>query len=166
MTTLEIVEGVTGFLPPTPDEVWRCDQLEQSIVFEEGKDPRGLLPELFFLKVSVALEYAMGMLQQLGMSPEGVTQFYEFYTQRLSQGMSGAIVSAPGHGVSLLKSRMQSYAQALHEQHPQDPHLNVAACFTRYVGCADDPQLTAFCLDTCKFLNRAFLNEITSLSRP
>jgi hypothetical protein len=166
MTTLEILEGVTGFLPPTPEEVRRCDQLEKNVRFEEGKDPRGLLPELFFLKVSVALEYAVGMLQQLGMSPEGVAQFHEFYTNRLSQGMTGAIQSVPGHGVALLKSRMQSYARALHEKHPEDPHLNVADRFTRYAGCADEPQLTALCLDTCKLLNRAFLDEIASLSRP
>ena len=54
------------------------------------------------------------MLQQLGMKPEGVEQFYEFYTKRLADGMATAAQSAPGHGVALLKSRMQAYAQALH----------------------------------------------------
>jgi hypothetical protein len=163
MTTLELVEGVTSFLPPTAEEVQRCDSLAHGIHFEQGKNPDGLLPELFFLKVSVALEYAMGMLQQLGMQPEGVLQFRDFYVQRLSEGMAKVAESSPGQGVLLLKNRIQAYAQALHGEHAEDPHLNVADRFTRYAGAPDEPQLTTLCLDTCKSLNRAFLDEIASL---
>jgi len=166
MTTLEILDGVAGYLPPTPDEVRRCDQLEKSLHFESGKDPRGLLPELFFLKVGVALEYSLGMLQQLGMSTEGLEQYHEFYVKRLTDGMAGALQSDPSHGVALLMNRVQSYTQALHETHPEDPHLNVADRFSRNVGCADEQQLTTLCLDTCKFLNKAFLDEISALGRP
>ena len=51
------------------------------------------------------------------------------------------------------------------EPHPEDPHLNVADRFTRYAGAPDEPQLVTLCLDTCKALNRVFLDEIGALGK-
>ena len=45
--------------------------LEQSVRFEDGKDPHALLPELFFLKVSVALEYALWYAAAAGHEARG-----------------------------------------------------------------------------------------------
>jgi hypothetical protein len=163
MPVPQIVEGVVSLLPPTEAEVRRCDALSDSLRFEEGKDPAALLPELFLLKISLACEYAMGMLEQLGMKEEGVAQFYEFYTARLANGFVAFFQSMPGHSVVILKSRMDSYHKALHEKHPEDAHLNVADLFTRYAGAPDDPLLVTLCLDVCKEMNQAFLDEIASL---
>jgi hypothetical protein len=165
MPVTEIVEGVLGLLPPSEAEIRRCDALMSELRFEEGKEPAGVLPELFLLKISMACEYAMGMLEQLGMKPEGISQFYELYTARLAQGFSAFFHSMPGHSVLVLKSRLESYDKALHEKHPEDPHLHVADRFSRYCGAPDAPQLTALCLDTCKAMNQAFVDEIASLGK-
>jgi hypothetical protein len=159
----EIVEGVLGLVPPSAAEVIRCDRLSASLRFDESKDPAALLPELFLLKISVACEYAMGMLEHLGMKQEGVAQFYEFYTARLASGFVAFFQSMPGHSVLILKSRVDAYHKAMHEKHPEDPHFNVADLFTRYAGAADDPQLVTLCLDTCKAMNQSFLDEVASL---
>lgn len=161
----EIVDGVLALLPPTEAEIIRCDEITSSVRFEEGKDPAAIVPELFLLKISMACEYAMGMLEQLGMNPEGVKQFYEFYTARLAKGFAAFFQSLPGHSVVVLKSRLETYDKALHDKHPEDPHLNVADLFTRYAGAPDEPELVRLCLDTCKAMNQAFVDEIASLGK-
>lgn len=166
MPVPEIVDGVLAMLPPGEAEIRRCDELSSSLRFEEGKDPLNLVPELFLLKISMACEYAMGMLEQLGMKEEGIRQFYEIYTARLAKGFAAFFQSMPGHSVVVLKSRLEAYDKALHQPHPEDAHLNVADLFTRYSGSPDAPELTALCLDTCKALNQAFVDEIASLGRP
>jgi hypothetical protein len=163
MSTLQIVEGVMALLPPGEAEVRRCDAIALSTRFEEGKDPKALLPELFLLKIGVACEYALGALEQLGMPEEGRKQFYEIYTSRLSQGFATFFKNMPGHSVALLKQRMEAYAKALHEAHPEDPHLNLADRFSRYVGAPDAPALVSLCLDTCKSLHQKFMDDIASL---
>jgi hypothetical protein len=165
MPVPEIVDGVLGFLPPTESEIRRCDTIASSVRFEEGKDPAAVVPELFLLKISMACEYAMGMLEHLGMGEEGLKQFYEFYTARLARGFAAFFESMPGHSVVVLKSRMEVYHRALHERHPEDVHLNVADLFTRFAGAPDDAQLTTLCLDTCKSMHQAFLDEVKSLGR-
>ena len=161
----EIVDGVLALLPPSGPEILRCDAISQSARFEEGKDPLAVVPELFLLKISMACEYAMGMLEQLGMNEEGVKQFYEFYTARLAKGFAAFFQSMPGHSVVVLKARLEAYDKALHDTHPEDPHLNVADLFTRYAGSPDDPQLVSLCLDTCRAMNQAFIDEIASLGK-
>ena len=159
----EIVEGVLGMLPPTEAEIIRCDGITESVRFEEGKDPAAVVPELFLLKIAMACEYAMGTLQHLGMNEEGVKQFYEFYTARLAKGFTAFFESMPGHSVLVLRTRLEAYDKALHDRHPEDPHLNVADLFTRFCGAPDEPQLVTLCLDTCKAMNQAFLDEVASL---
>jgi hypothetical protein len=161
----EIVDGVLALLPPSESEIRRCDAIASTVRFEEGKDPAAIVPELFLLKISMACEYAMGMLEQLGMNPEGVKQFYEFYTARLARGFAAFFESMPGHSVVVLKSRMEAYHRALHEPHPEDVHLNVADLFTRFSGAPDEAQLVPLCLDTCKSMNQAFVDEIRSLGK-
>lgn len=165
MPVPEIVEGVLSLLPPTEAEIRRCDAIAFSARFDEGKDPAAVLPELFLLKIAMACEYAMGMLEQLGMKPEGVAQFYEIYTARLAKGFAAFFESMPGHSVVVLKSRLETYDKALHEKHPEDPHLNVADLFTRYSGAPDEPMLVSLCLDTCKAMNQAFIDEVASLGK-
>jgi hypothetical protein len=165
MPVPEIVEGVLALLPPSEDEVRRCDAIAASEPFDEGKDPAALLPELFLLKICIACEYAMGMLEQLGMNDEGVRQFYQFYTARLATGFAAFFQSMPGHSVAILKSRLDAYDRALHEPHPEDRHLNVADLFTRFAGAADNARLVTLCLDTCKAMNQSFIDEIASLGK-
>jgi hypothetical protein len=165
MPVPEIVDGVLALLPPTEGEILRCDAIASTVRFEEGKDPAAVVPELFLLKISVACEYAMGTLEQLGMSAEGLTQFYEFYTARLARGFAAFFEAMPGHSVVVLKSRMEAYQRSLHEKHPEDVHLNVADLFTRFSGAPDDAQLVELCLDTCKSLNLAFIDEIKALGK-
>lgn len=165
MTTIELAEGVSQLLPPSDAEVRRCDELASMVAFDEGKDPQGLLHELFLLKAAMACEYAMGALQHLGMKEEGVRQFYEIYTARLAKGFAAVFSSMPGHAVATLKARLAAYDEAIHTPHPEDPHLNVADRFTRFAGSPDEPRLVDLCLETCKDLNRAFLAEIASLGK-
>lgn len=165
MPVPEIVEAVLALLPPSEAEIRRCDAIAFLVRFDEGKDPAAIVPELFLLKISMACEYAMGMLEQLGMKPEGLAQFYEFYTARLARGFTAFFQSMPGHSVVVLKSRMEAYGKALHEKHPEDSHLNVADLFTRFAGAPDEAGLVALCLDTCKAMNQTFIREITLLGK-
>ncbi len=99
------------------------------------------------------------------MDPGGIRQFHDLYVQRLSTGLAAVSKeSMQGRSVLMMLSRMRAYSEALHLAHPEDPHLHVADRFTRFAGAPDDPELVALCLDTCKALNRAFLDEIASLS--
>lgn len=161
----EIVDGVLALLPPSEAEILRCDAIASTVRFDEGKDPASIVPELFLLKISMACEYAMGMLQHLGMKEEGVAQFYELYTARLARSFAAFFQQMPGHSVVVLKTRMEAYQKALHERHPEDVHLNVADLFTRFAGAPDEPQLVALCLDSCRAMNRVFIDEIAALGK-
>ncbi len=163
MSTEELAEGVSAFLPPSEEEVRRVDLLAIEVRFEKDRDPQALLHELFLLKAGIAVEYAMGMLEKLGMKPEGIRQFHDIYTRRLSLGLAAASPSMPGRSVALWMGRMQAYGEALHRPHPEDVHLNVADAFTRFAGAPDDPQLVTLCLDTCRSLNQTFIDAIASL---
>lgn len=140
------------------------DRLAATLRFEEGKDPAALLHELFLLKAGIAAEYAMGMLEKLGMEEPGILQFHELYTNRLAEGLAAVSrESMQGRSVTMLLSRMRAYSAALHQPNPEDPHLNVADYFSRMAGAPDDPELVTLCLDACKALNRVFLDEMAAL---
>jgi hypothetical protein len=160
LSTLDMVLGVLPLLPPTVDEVRRCDiaALTAGTVAKEQ-----VLHELFLLKASVACEYAQGLMETLGMQPAGLEQFVEIYVRRLGEGLAASFPSDPQKAVGLLGNRMKVYTAALHGQHPEDPHLALADAFTRFCGVADQPELVSLCLDTCKALNRAFLKELSEL---
>jgi len=166
ISTVEFAEGVMAFLPPSPAEVRRCDEISAFLKLEENRDPRMLLPELFLLKVGLGAEYGMGLLQQLGMNEAGVLQFFELYTQQLSAGFAAFFKSSAAASVTIMRDRIRAYGDALHQPHPEDPHLALADCFSRYVGAPDDPELVSLCLDTCRAMHGRFMDEIKSLSKP
>jgi hypothetical protein len=161
----EILEGVVQFVPPSKDEVRQCDEIATALQVEEGKSAALLLPEFFMLKIALVCEFSLGMLEQLGMDEAGRGRFYELYTSHFVGAFGIFFKSSPRQSVLLLKERMESYAEALHRPHPVDPHLNVADRFTRAMGAPDEPALVKLCLNCCKSLNEAFLEEIKSLGR-
>lgn len=161
LSTLDMVVGVMPFLPPTEQEIRRCDQAALRVNTEAAQAL--VLHELFLLKAAVVNEYAQGVLETLGMHKGGVEQFEEIYVRRLAEGLAMTFPSDPQKAVGLLGNRMKVYGAALHGQHPEDPHLAVADAFTRFCGAADQEDLVGLCLDTCKALNRLFLQELTEL---
>ena len=160
LSTLDMAMGVLALLPPTEEEIRRCD----AAAFAAGGLQReNVLHELFLLKAAVASEYGQGLLETLGMQKLGVEQFVEIYVRRLGEGLALTFPSDPQKAVGLLANRIKVYGAALHGQHPEDPHLAVADAFTRFCGSADQPDLVKLCLDTCKSLNRIFLKELSGL---
>jgi len=159
LSTLDMVVGVLPLLPPTVDEVRRCDMG----ALTGGLDRAQVLHELFLLKAAVASEYAQGLMETLGMQPAGLEQFVEIYVRRLAEGLAASFPSDPQKAVGLLANRLKVYGAALHGKHPEDPHLAVADAFTRFCGAADQGDLVSLCLDTCKALNRRFLQELSEL---
>ena len=159
LSTLDMVLGVLPLLPPTVDDVRRCD----SAAIVGGLPPEQVLHELFLLKASIANEYAQGLMETLGMQASGLEQFYEIYVRRLAEGLAASFPSDPQKAVGLLANRLKVYHTALHGKHPEDPHLAVADAFTRFCGAADQSDLVGLCLDTCKALNKAFLKELGEL---
>ncbi len=160
LSTLDLVVGVLPLLPPTADELRRCD----AAAFAAGGLPKErVLHEFFLLKAAVAGEYAQGLLETLGMRPEGVEQFVEIYVRRLGEGLAATFPSEPQKAVGLLANRLKTYGTALHGKHPEDPHLALADAFTRFCGAPDQADLVSLCLDACKGLNRTFLKELSEL---
>ncbi len=159
LSTLDMVVGVLPLLPPSVDEVRRCDMA----AITGGLDKAQVLHELFLLKAAVASEYAQGLMETLGMQPAGLEQFVEIYVRRLAEGLAASFPSDPQKAVGLLANRLKVYGAALHGKHPEDPHLAVADAFTRFCGAADQGDLVSLCLDTCKALNRRFLQELSEL---
>src|SRR5579885_1801538 len=104
MSPDDLVEGILAMLPPTEAEVEACEAFSKALKFEEGKDPANLLPEFLLLKVSVGCEYALGLLEQLGMKAEGIQQFYSLLTGRLARNFAAFFSGMPGHSVAMLKS--------------------------------------------------------------
>lgn len=158
LTTVHVVEGIFPWLPPTQDEILRSDA---AAFAAGGLDRAKTLHELFMLKSALGLEYGLGLLETLGLRKEGLEQFHAFYLQRLAEGVAESFPSSREAAVGLLASRIKAYTAALHGQHPEDPHLGVADSFTRFCGAPDEPGLVAFCLDTCKAMNRRFLKELS-----
>jgi hypothetical protein len=165
LTTLDVVNGVFPWLPPTEEEILRSDALAfsagPSTSSGEPLDKAKVLHEFFMLKSGVALEYGLGLLETLGMRAEGLQQFHDYYIQRLAEGVADSFPKSREAAVGMLASRIKAYTKALHGEHPEDPHLAVADVFTRFCGAPDDPGLVSFCLDTCKGLNRRFLKELS-----
>jgi hypothetical protein len=157
LSTLDVVQGVLEYLPPSRMEVEASDALADAA----GLKREHVLHELFLLKASIAAEYAQGMLSTLGMKEEGLEQFLQIYTVRLAEGLAASFPSDAQKAVGLLANRLKTYNAALHGPHPSDPHLGVADAFTRFCGAADEPGLVTLCLDTCKALNRRFLKELS-----
>lgn len=158
LSTLHVVEGIFPWLPPSQDEIIRSDA---AAFAAGGLDRARNLHELFLLKAALGLEYGLGLLETLGLRREGLEQFHAFYLQRLAEGVAESFPSNREAAVGLLAARVKAYTQALHGQHPEDPHLAVADVFTRACGAPDDPGLLSFCLDTCKAMNRRFLKELS-----
>jgi len=165
LSTLDVVAGIFPWLPPTEEEIYRCDALAFSAAPStstgQGLDKSKFLHEFFMLKAGVALEYGMGLLETLGMRQEGLQQFHDYYIQRLAEGVADSFPASREAAVGLLASRIKGYTAALHGAHPEDPHLGVADAFTRFCGAPDDQGLVTLCLDTCKGLNRRFLKELS-----
>jgi hypothetical protein len=159
LSTLDMVVGVLPMLPPSIDEVRRCD----SAAIVGSLDKAQVLHELFLLKAAVACEYAQGLMETLGMQGAGLEQFVEIYVRRLAEGLAASFPSDPQKAVGLLANRMKVYGAALHGKHPEDPHLGLADAFTRFCGAPDQGDLVSLCLDTCKALNRRFLQELSEL---
>jgi hypothetical protein len=159
LSTLDMVLGVLPMLPPTVDEVRRCDSA--AIVGALSREQT--LHELFLLKAAVANEYAQGLMETLGMQKAGLEQFVEIYVRRLAEGLAASFPSDPEKAVGLLANRLKVYGAALHGKHPEDPHLALADAFTRFCGAPDQADLVSLCLDTCKALNRQFLKELSEL---
>ena len=71
LTTLDVVAGIFPWLPPTEEEIYRCDALAYSAGSStssgQGLDKSKFLHEFFMLKSGVALEYGMGLLETMGM---------------------------------------------------------------------------------------------------
>lgn len=166
LSTIDVVAGIFPWLPPTEEEIYRCDALAfsagaASTGSGQGLDKAKVLHEFFMLKSAVALEYGMGLLETLGMRVEGLQQFHDYYIQRLAEGVADSFPQSREAAVGMLASRIKAYTAALHGAHPEDPHLGVADSFTRFCGAPDDAGLVTFCLDTCKSLNRRFLKELS-----
>jgi len=158
LTTVHVVEGIFPWLPPTEDEIRRSDA---AAFAAGGLDRAKRLHEFFMLKAALGLEYGLGLLETLGLRKEGLEQFHAFYVQRLAEGVAESFPQSREQAVGLLASRLKAYGKALHDQHPEDPHLAVADAFTRFCGNADEPGLVALCLDSCKAMNRRFLKELS-----
>lgn len=157
ISTLDVMEGVLPWAAPTPEEVHHSDQASQAA---GGLDASLVLHEFFLLKAAVTGQYAMGLLETLGMKREGIEQFHHLYASRLAEGLQTAFKGSGKEAVVHLASRLKGYDEALHRGHPEDPHLGLADAFTRACGRADDPALVSLCLDACRALNQKFMAEI------
>jgi hypothetical protein len=160
ISTLDVVEGVLPWAAPEDDEVRRCDA---AAFAAGGLEPNQVLHEFFLLKAAMAGQYAMGLLESLGMKREGVEQFHQLYTAKLAEGLAATFKSGAQEAVTQMASRLMAYDKALHGGHPEDAHLAVADAFTRFCRAADQPELVSLCLDTCKALNKRFMDEVASL---
>jgi hypothetical protein len=158
LTTVHVVEGIFPWLPPTEEEIRRSDA---AAFAAGGLDRAKTLHELFMLKAALGLEYGLGLLETLGLRKEGLEQFHAFYVQRLAEGVAESFPRSREAAVGILAARLKAYGEALHGQHPEDPHLAVGDLFTRACGSADAPELLSLCLDTCKAMNRRFLKELS-----
>jgi hypothetical protein len=159
LSTIDVVEGVMPWLPPTEDEVRRCD----AAALEAGGLPQErVLHEFFLLKAALGLEYGLGLLEKLGLRKEGMEQYHAFYIHRLAEGLVARFPGQAETAVGLLAARLKAYTRALHEGlHPEDPHLALADAFTRFCGAADEHALVALCLDACKDMHGRFLGALT-----
>lgn len=158
LTMVDMVEGIMPWLPPTADEILRCD----AAAFAAGGLARErVLHEFFLLKAGLGLEYGLGLLETLGLRKEGLEQFHAFYIHRLAEGLVLSFPNEKEQAVGLLASRLKAYTQALHGGHPEDPHLGAADAFTRFAGGPDEQALVTLCLDTCKDMHQRFIKELT-----
>lgn len=159
LSTIDVVEGVMPWLPPTEMEVRTCDA---AALAAGGLAPERVLHEFFLLKVALGLEYGLGLLERLGLRKEGMEQYHAFYIHRLAEGMVSGFSGQGETAVGLLAARLKAYNQALHGGlHPEDPHLAVADAFTRFCGAADERALVVLCLDGCKDMHGHFLGALT-----
>jgi hypothetical protein len=159
LSTIDVVEGVMPWLPPTEMEVRRCDA---AALASGGLAPERVLHEFFLLKAALGLEYGLGLLEKLGLRKEGMEQYHAFYIHRLAEGLVSGFSGQAETAVGLLAARLKAYNQALHgELHPEDPHLAVADAFTRFCGAADERALVTLCLDGCKDMHGHFLGALT-----
>ncbi|HTB23402.1 MAG TPA: hypothetical protein VK914_11940 [bacterium] len=159
LSTIDVVEGVMPWLPPSPDEVLRCDE---AALAAGGLAPERVLHEFFLLKSALGLEYGLGLLEKLGLRREGMEQYHAFYIHRLAEGLALRFPGQEETAVGLLAARLKAYTAALHNGlHPEDPHLAVADAFTRFCGAADERALVTLCLDACKAMNARFLGALT-----
>jgi hypothetical protein len=163
LSTLHVVEGVMPWLPPSEEEVRRCD----SAAFAAGGLERErVLHEYFLLKSALGLEYGLGLLERLGLRKEGLEQFHAFYIHRLAEGMVRGFPTGKEAAVGIMAARLKAYTQALHGgMHPEDPHLAVADAFTRFCGAPDEAALVAVCLDACKGMHDRFLEELAEFGK-
>lgn len=158
LTTVHVVEGIMPWLPPTEDEVKRCD----AAAFAAGGLAREkVLHEHFLLKAALGLEYGLGLLETLGLRREGLEQFHALYVQRLAEGVAMAFPSSREAAVGILAARLKAYTAALHGAHPEDPHLGLADAYTRFCGAADNRALVTLCLDAAKDMHARFIKELT-----
>ncbi len=162
-STLDAVEGVMAWLPPSEEEVRRCDA---AAFAAGGLDPARVLHEFFMLKAALGLEYGTGMLERLGLRPEGLEQYHVLYVRRLAEGLLERFAAEGETAVMVLGGRMKAYSKALREGlHPEDPHLAVADAFTRLCGAADDRALVHLCLDGCRDMHSRFIGALTEVGR-
>ncbi|HTB33516.1 MAG TPA: hypothetical protein VK842_01515 [bacterium] len=161
LATVDVVNGVLPWLVPSEDELRRCD----AAAFAAAQPRERVQHEYFLLKAGLGLQYGLGLLESLGMRPEGVEQYELFYVRRLAEGLVEVFPNEKEQAIGLLGSRLKAYDRALHGQHPEDPHLAVADAFTRFCGAADEPTLVTLCLDACKDMHQRFIQEITELGR-
>lgn len=160
LATVDLVEGVMPWLPPTAEEVLRCDA---AAFAAGGLDRARVLHETFLLKAALGLQYGLGLLETLGMRAEGVEQFQAFYVRRLAEGLLQGFPNEREVALGLLASRLKAYDQALHSGHPEDPHLAVADAYTRFCGAPDERSLVGLCLDLCKAMHQRFIQELKDL---
>jgi hypothetical protein len=160
MSVYELFDGVAQYLPPTGSELRKCDEIAAEIAAETGSPAQNLEPELFLLKIGVTAQYAMGLLETLGMEAAGISQFYQVFELRLAENFRSFFKTTGPQAAALLKRRLQEYETALHTSHAENPHLAVADYFTRFAGAPDDARLVSLCLEVCKDLSDAFLKEI------
>ncbi|MGH7441322.1 MAG: hypothetical protein ACREKE_01470 [bacterium] len=161
LSTVDMVEAVMPWLPPSETEVRRSDA---AAFAAGGLDCAQVLHEFFMLKVALGLEYGLGLLERLGLRPEGLEQYQVFYVRRLAEGLVGRF---PGEGeaaLGILAVRLKAYGNALRlGLHPEDPHLAVADAFTRFCKAADNNELVCLCLDACRDMHGHFLNSLGDL---
>lgn len=159
LSTLDVIEAVMPWLPPTEAEVRRCDA---AAFAAGGLDAARVLHEFFMLKASLGVEYGAGLLERLGLRPEGLEQYQALYIHRLAEGL---VLRFRGDGetaVGVLAARLKSYSRALRPGlHPEDPHLALADAFTRFCGAADDRGLVGLCLDACRDMHARFMGALT-----